>query len=137
MPTTTHPLLSMAATTQAPWTGPPRQGDPSNGGAHQCPALVSGVPFPDVIFSLSKAHTQHHHGPVAQTVLFLMVMGFPQHLQVVILKASTICILWYITLEHLVLLSYTQICPCLNMIIRLWNRRNNIVFSSRCKHVHA
>ncbi|KAI4983225.1 hypothetical protein ZWY2020_023717 [Hordeum vulgare] len=38
------------------------------------------------------AHTQHHHGPVAQTVLFLMVMGFPQHLQVLILKASTICI---------------------------------------------
>ncbi|KAI4971566.1 hypothetical protein ZWY2020_002480 [Hordeum vulgare] len=38
------------------------------------------------------AHTQHHHGPVAQIVLFLMVMGFPQHLQVVILKASTICI---------------------------------------------
>ncbi|KAI4987699.1 hypothetical protein ZWY2020_028457 [Hordeum vulgare] len=41
----------------------------------------------------ARAHTQHHHGPVAQTVLFLMVMGFPQHLQVVILKASTFCII--------------------------------------------
>ncbi|KAI5006656.1 hypothetical protein ZWY2020_033899 [Hordeum vulgare] len=40
------------------------------------------------------AHTQHHHGPVAQIVLFLIVMGFPQRLQVVILKASTICVVY-------------------------------------------
>ncbi|KAF7035905.1 hypothetical protein CFC21_046691 [Triticum aestivum] len=39
----------------------------------------------------AAAHTQHRHGPVAQAFFFLMVMGFPHHLQVVILEASTIC----------------------------------------------
>ncbi|KAI5007697.1 hypothetical protein ZWY2020_008745 [Hordeum vulgare] len=48
-------------------------------------------PLISVAATAQAAHTQHHHGPVAQIVLFLMVMGFPQHLQVVILKASTIC----------------------------------------------
>lgn len=53
-----------------------------------CP---SSLPFPDALLSLTQAHIQHRHGPVAQAVFFQMVMGFPHHLQVIILKGSTIC----------------------------------------------
>ncbi|XBI92661.1 hypothetical protein VPH35_029667 [Triticum aestivum] len=78
MDAATPPLLSVATAAHA-------RGVPTPG------FCSSFLPFPDDILSLTQAHTQHRHGPVAQAFFFLMVMGFPHHLQVLILEASTIC----------------------------------------------
>ncbi|XBJ23405.1 hypothetical protein VPH35_001569 [Triticum aestivum] len=83
MAAATPPLLSVAAAAQAAR------------GVLMPGFCSSFLPFLDDILSLTHAHTQHRHGPVAQAFFFLMVMGFPHHLQVVILEASTICSVYH------------------------------------------